>query len=221
MMANIRASSLPLQIDVFADVACPWCYLGDARLEKALTQTGVEAQIRWRPFQLQPALPPEGLPWKGFAERKFGSWARALEVFAQVGALGREAGLTFQFADIAKANNTADAHRLILYAEPYSKGEDAARTLYQAYFTEGKDLNDAAVLVQLAATLGFGPDAVGAYLRSDEKRLQVAESQRLSATLGISGVPFYIFNERFALSGAQPVETFVSAVAQALDGTVL
>lgn len=220
-MTDVRASNLPLQIEVLAlaDVACPWCYLGDTRLEKALTQTGAKAQIRWRPFQLQPALPPEGVPWKGFAERKFGSWARALEVFAQVGALGREAGLTFRFTDIAKAN-TADAHRLILYAESYGKGEDADRALYQAYFTEGKDLNDAAVLVQLAATLGLG-DAVGAYFKSDKNRLQVAESQRRAATLGVSGVPFYIFNKRFTLSGAQPVKTFVSAVDQALARTVL
>lgn len=224
MTANMAANTThnpTLRIEVFSDVACPWCYLGDTRLREALARAEVQAVVHWQPFQLQPALPPGGVPWKAFAERKFGSWARALEVFAQVGERGREAGLTFRFTDIARANNTVDAHRLILYAEAYGKGEAAARALYQAYFAEGKDLNDTSVLVRLMATLGLEPDAVRAFLRGDEKRPEVAASQERAATLGITGVPFYIFNERFGVSGAQPVETFVSAVDQALNGAVL
>lgn len=215
MAANITADSPTLRIEVFSDVACPWCYLGDARLRAALARAEVQAVVHWQPFQLQPALPPEGVPWKAFAERKFGSWARALEVFAQVGELGREAGLRFRFTDIARANNTVDAHRLILYAEAYGKGEAAARALCQAYFAEGRDLNDTAVLVHLAADLGLEPDAVKTFLRGDEKRSEVSASQKRAATLGISGVPFYIFNARLGVSGAQTVETFVRAIDQA------
>ena len=138
---------------------CPWCYLGDARLKKALTQTKPNARIRWQPFQLQPDLPPEGVLWKPFAERKFGSWARALAVLEQVGAVGRAEGLDFHFADIAKANQTADAHRLILYAETYNKGERAARALYWAYFEAEEDLNDRAVLVRLIGRNWVRPES--------------------------------------------------------------
>ncbi len=207
--------SPPLKINVFSDVGCPWCYLGDARLKAALRQTGVHAQVYWQPFQLQPDLPPEGVPWKGFAERKFGSWARALKVFDQLGALGTEAGLTFHFTDIAKANNTTDAHRLILYAQAHGKGEAAAGEFYRAYFAEGKDLNDQAVLVRLMAALGLEASVTEMFLGGDDQRPQVIASQRRAATLGVSGVPFYIFGERTGVSGAQPLETFVRAVEQA------
>lgn len=203
---------IPLRIDIFSDVACPWCYIGEARLKKALAESGVTAEMHWQPFQLQPGLPPEGVAWRPFAERKFGGWDGALKMFDQLSALGSAEGLSFRFTDIAKANNTEDAHRLILYAQEQGKGEAAAHALYKAYFEDGQDLNDLEVLVSLAETLGLNAKDVKLYLLSDENKDKVTASQTRANQLGISGVPFYVFNEQLGLSGAQPTETLVRAL---------
>ena len=202
----------PLRIDIFSDVACPWCYIGEARLKTALTESGVTAEIHWQSFQLQPGLPPEGVAWRPFAERKFGGWDSALKMFEQLSALGRAEGLNFHFTDIAKANNTEDAHRLILYAQDRGQGEAAAHALYKAYFEDAQDLNDSAVLIGLAETLGLNAEDVRVYLQSDENKDKVSASQTRANELGVSGVPFYVFNKQLGLSGAQPTETFMRAL---------
>ena len=210
------AEDKAVRLDIFSDIACPWCYLGEARLDKALAQSGVRAEVRWRPFQLQPGLPPEGVPWRPFAERKFGDWERALYMFGDLKRLGEAEGLQFDFKNIAKANNTADAHRLVLYAEERALGREASHGLYRAYFEQGRDLNDLDVLTDLARVVGLDADDVGAYLESEKNADRVVASQAKAAELGIRGVPFYIFNGRIGMSGAQPTEVFVRALEQSL-----
>ena len=125
----------PITIDLYADIACPWCYLGEARLQKALAlRPELQVTEVWRPFQLQPQLPPAGLPWRGFAEQKFGGWERARGMFGQLTQLGHVEGLAFDFEHIQKANNTADAHRLILFAEDDRQGSRRGRRAVQGLF---------------------------------------------------------------------------------------
>ncbi len=205
----------PVHLELYADIACPWCYVAEARLEQALAaRPALKVTRRWRPFQLQPQLPPEGLPWRRFAERKFGGWERALTMFEQLGSVGREAGLAFDLTGIQKANNTADAHRLVLRAEAEASGPAVARGLFRAYFERGRDLNDQDTLLEVAEVAGLERDETRRYLQSDENRAVVAESQREAAELGVQGVPFYVFNRTYGVSGAQPVDVLLDVLDQ-------
>jgi predicted DsbA family dithiol-disulfide isomerase/tRNA-binding EMAP/Myf-like protein len=204
-----------LQIDIFADIACPWCYIGEQRLAAVLAgRTDLSLTWRWRPYQLQPAIPPTGLPWAEFVASKFAADAAA--VFQHTQAVGEEAGLDFRFDRITSAPNTVNAHRLILHAEQSGRARQTADALFHAYFTEGRDVGDTRVLIRVADEAGLDADEVEAYLASDAGRDAVEESQDAAARLGISGVPFYIFNGRVGISGAQDHETFARAVGLAL-----
>jgi predicted DsbA family dithiol-disulfide isomerase len=125
----------PLKIEVFADIACPWCYIGEHRLERALAaRPELQVEWRWRPFQLQPNLPASGIPWDTFASAKFGGAARAQAMFEHVAGVGAEEGIQFAFDRIATAPNTADAHRLILFAQETGRQRDAALALFRAFY---------------------------------------------------------------------------------------
>lgn len=205
-----------LQIEIYADIACPWCYIGERRLERALAELlELEVEWRWRPFQLQPQLPAGGLPWAEFARTKFGGRERARQMFAHVTSVGAAEGIEFDFDRIASAPNTADAHRLILCARRSGREREAADALFRAYFTAGANLNDPETLVALGEGIGLDPDAVRGYLQSERGREEVSRSQQEARRLGISGVPFYIFSGRVALSGAQPPEVFREAITMA------
>jgi predicted DsbA family dithiol-disulfide isomerase/tRNA-binding EMAP/Myf-like protein len=200
-----------LQIDVFADIACPWCYIGEQRLAAVLTdRPDLTLTWRWRPFQLQPGIPPAGLPWAEFVATKFGADAAA--VFEHTRAVGEESGLDFRFDRIARAPNTVDAHRLVLHAQHTGRARQTADALFHAYFTEGRDIGDSQVLVRVADEVGLDADEVEAYLAGDAGRDAVEESQDAATRLGISGVPFYIFNGRVGISGAQDHDTFARAI---------
>ena len=207
-------SSRPMIIDVFADIVCPWCYIGERRMRDAVERVrtrdaDVEITLRWQPFQLQPEMPEEGLPWRAFAEAKFGSWAQAQAAFRQLEAA---AGPTFRFEAIATAPNTVDAHRLILLARKSDREWAMAEALFAAYFAEGRDLNDPEHLVSVAAGVGLKPEAVRTYLASNKGKKSVAVSQDTATRFGIAGVPFYIIDGRYAVRGAQPVEGFLEAI---------
>lgn len=200
-----------LRIDLFADIACPWCYIGERRLAKALEERpDLEIEWRWHPFQLQPAMPMEGLPWTEFVEKKFGGMARAQQLFAHVVSVGAVEGIEFRFDHIANAPNTRDAHRLVLYAR--ERGQEAVLALFRANFTEGKSLSEIETLVEIGASIGFDADELRAYLASEQGADEVMKSQEEAEHLGVTGVPFYIFDRRIAFSGAQPVEVFLRAI---------
>ena len=218
MISNSDRSLVPsLTIDIFADVVCPWCYIGEHRLEWALVQRPeLQVERRWRPFQLQPGMPAGGIPWAEFVRHRFGGEARARAAFAHVATTGAADGLAFDFDRIASAPNTVDAHRLILLAADRGLGWEMADRLFKAYFTEGRDLNDHAQLAEIAAAAGLDPEQTRAYLAGTDGVADVAESQREAARIGIRGVPFFIFDGRIALSGAQPVELFLEAIDASL-----
>lgn len=205
-------------IDVYSDVVCPWCYIGERRLAKALVdQPDLEAEVRWRPFQLQPGMPEGGLPWVEFARQKFGAEDGAKAAFARVVAAGEPDGIRFDFDRVASAPNTVDAHRLILLAEDHGLQWEVADALFRAYFTEGRNLNDHEELVDLASGAGLDAADVREYLAGDAGTSEVHSSQEEARQLGITGVPFYVFDGRYALYGAQPVEVFEEALEAARD----
>ena len=206
-------------IRVYSDVVCPWCYVGERRLEKALRRRpDARAEVAWRPFQLQPGMPAGGVPWEEFAPRKFGGWENARGAFAHLAGVGRAEGIDFRFERVLSAPNTVDAHRLILYAAEEGLQWPVADALFRAYFTEGGDIEDHETLAGLASDAGLDGRDVEAYLKTDRGADVVWKSQKEAYASGVSGVPHYVFDGRFPLSGAQPVETFIRALDAARDG---
>jgi len=200
-------------IEVYSDVVCPWCYVGEKRLEMALSERpdlGVE--VLWRPFQLRPEMPEGGLPWREFALDKFGGEENMRAAFAHVSAAGEPDGTRFDFDRISTAPNTVDAHRLILFARQSGREWQTADALFRAYFLEGRDLNKREDLLAVASGAGLELEEVRRLLGGDRGKAEVWESQQTAARLGIGGVPFYVFDGRYALSGAQPVEVFLRAL---------
>ena len=205
-------------VEVYADIVCPWCYIGTRRLAAALAQRPQPpVERRWRPFQLQPAMPKVGLAWAEFVERKFGGAERARAAFARVTAIGAAEGIEFDYARIANAPNTRDAHRLILFAAREGREWELAEALFAAYFAHGRDLGDHEQLAEVAASVGLSRDAARDYLAGDEGGAEVDASQREAYRTGVTGVPFYVLAGRYALSGAQPVEVFLQALDLALE----
>lgn len=199
-----------IHIDIFSDVVCPWCYIGERRLQAAMEERPDLVVTRsWQPFQLRPDMPTEGQDWKQLIDEKFGGAERANEIFAHITQLGKEEGIEFAFDHIASAANTADAHRLILFAAGQEREWEAANALYRAYFTDGKNLNDPDDLVAVAEMAGLDPAAARQFLQSNEGTVEVQQSQATANQLGINGVPFFIFNNQYAVSGAQPAELFL------------
>ena len=205
-----------MTIDVFADIACPWCYIGEANLAAALAQRphlGVER--RWRPYQLRPDLPREGRPRDEVYLDKFGGEDGMAAVFARTEAAATEAGLQMDLGRMRRAPNTTDAHRLVLLAETYDRTWEAVDALFEAHFVEGRDLNDAEDLVAIAEQAGVPGADARALLGDDRFEADVRRSQEIARRAGIGGVPLYLVDDQFALSGAQPPEAFVQALDRA------
>ena len=198
-----------VSIEVYSDVVCPWCYIGGRRLEQAIAQRpDIKVERNWHPFQLRPEMPKEGVPWGDFVQQKFGGPERAEPIFAKVTETGASEGIVFRFDRISNAPNTLDAHRLILLAREHELEWEMVRALYSAYFTRERDLNDYDQLVAIATEVGLDEQRVRDYLAGDKNVDEVNSSQYKAEELGITGVPFYVFNNRYALSGAQPTEAF-------------
>jgi predicted DsbA family dithiol-disulfide isomerase len=211
-----------MTVDVVSDVVCPWCYIGKRRLEEALAgRAGAPLRVRWHPFQLNPDIPAGGVDRRTYLEEKFGGPERAREIYARVEAAGREVGIPFAFDRIERQPNTVDAHRLIAWAQSHAPaaGDRLVERLFESYFTEGADIGSIDVLVGLAAEVGCDATAVRAHLASDAGRDEVSAADAGMKSMGIGGVPFFVFNRRLAVSGAQPPELLRDALAQAETAT--
>jgi predicted DsbA family dithiol-disulfide isomerase len=212
----------PLTIDIVSDVVCPWCYIGKRKLEAALALPEAAdlppVQIRWHPFQLNPDLPEAGMPRKQYLEEKFGGPARAAEIYARVHAAGVAVGLDLNF----KANTLA-AHALIAFAQQDSRngpdnkvGNLVKELLLKAYFVEGRFIGSLDVLAEVAAEAGLDADAARAYLGNAANRAEIAQADAQARQMGVTGVPFFIFNQKVAVSGAQDPQTLLAAMQQAV-----
>jgi predicted DsbA family dithiol-disulfide isomerase len=201
-----------LTLDVVSDVVCPWCFIGKRRLEKALGLADVPLTIRWRPFQLDPTIPPEGKSREEYLRRKFGSDERIRRLHDNVANVGAKDGIDFAFDRIAVSPNTLDAHRLIRWAGAAGVQEEIVEALFRAYFLEGRNIGDHTVLVSIAAAAGMDREMVAARLASEEDRAVVRQEIEAAQQMGVSGVPTFIIASRYALVGAQPAEELAAAL---------
>lgn len=209
-----------LHIDVVSDIVCPWCFIGKRKLEQALTELGstepsLAVATRWHPFELNPDLPTEGIARASYVERKFGGRERAEQVYRRVQSAGEAVGVALRFDRIERQPNTFDAHRLIAWAQRQGDATAIVERLFQAFFLEGRRIGERDELARLAEECGLSaPDAYG-MLESDALRNEVENESREALNVGIQGVPFFIFNGRIAVSGAQDPVTLLEAIAAA------
>ena len=210
--------SEPISIDVYSDVVCPWCYIGKRRLEQALMGLGeqnVAVTPTWRAFQLNPDMPAAGMTRKDYVETKFGGPERATQIYARVAAVGNEVGIPFQFEKIERQPNTINAHRLIRLAGEQGQQDAVAEALFRAFFLEFLDIGNVVTLSEIAASAGLNREAVYAYLSSDQGAAAAQQEDAVARQLGITGVPFFVFGGKYAVSGAQSAEVLLQAFEQA------
>lgn len=218
--AAMSDSAKPLvHIDIVSDVMCPWCYIGKRRLEKALAMVKdeVDVAIRWLPFQLDATLPPQGKDRRQYLEDKFGGPERADQIYAQIKSAGDGEGIAFEFDAIKVSPNTFDAHRLIamVMAQTPPRQNAVVDALFRAFFIDGVNIGDRDNLADIAASVGFDREEVYAALMSDEASEETQNMLASVGAAGISGVPFFILDQKFAISGAQPPDAFQKAIRQA------
>ena len=197
-----REEPKTVRIDVIFDSVCPWCYIGKRRLEKALAlRPGLEPDITWRPFLLNPEMPPDGIDRATYLVRKFGSEARVRRVYGAIADAGQSEEIDFAFDSIRQTPNSVDSHRLVRFAG--EAAGDAVEALFQAYFLSGADIGERDVLVGIGAGIGLEARALRAYLESDADIDEVLAENARAHRLGINGVPAYVFDGGMVISGAQ------------------
>ncbi|MBN2983740.1 MULTISPECIES: DsbA family oxidoreductase [Cohnella] len=209
-----------MQIEIWSDFACPFCYIGKRRFEKALEQFPHRDQVDvvYRSFELDPDTPKE-LPYDvhDMLSKKYGmSRSQAIANNANVGHQAAEEGLDFQFDRIA-LTNTFDAHRLSHFAGKHGKRAEVTELLFKGYFTDGSNLSDRDYLLEVAAAAGLDRQEAAAVLAGSQYADEVRNDEETAGRLGVRGVPFYVMNRKYGVSGAQPLSVFVSALQQAWD----
>lgn len=206
-----------LQIDVVTDIVCPWCFIGVVRLHKVLARTGnPDARIIHHPFFLDPDVPLEGIDVAEKLRKRFGGDPSSM--FARVEAEARKSGIALDLSKQPRQRPTAAAHTLIRHALDKGTQDALATALFETHFIETQNIADPAVLAKVAARFGF-TEAEALQLATDSTELEATREQALAAAQGgISGVPFFVFGRRLALSGCQPEDVFEQALAQA-NGT--
>jgi predicted DsbA family dithiol-disulfide isomerase len=204
-----------LQIDIVSDVVCPWCAVGYANLSSALDNVSkdIQANIKWHPFQLNPNMPQEGQAIDEHLAQKYGLDATQLKQNQQhlINA-GQQAGVEFNFDQRSRIVNTLDCHVLLDFAETQGKQTELKLALFKAYFTDGQNVSDQAVLVQVAQSVGLDKDHVEKALADDVLREKVKAEEDKYKSMGINSVPAFIVNNQYLISGGQPVESFIQAL---------
>jgi predicted DsbA family dithiol-disulfide isomerase len=206
-----------ITVDVVSDVVCPWCFIGQKRLDKAIAAAdGIDVHIRWRPFQLDPTIPAEGLDRHDYMIGKFGSDQRIGEIHARIEPLGEAEGISFAFDAIKVAPNTLDAHRVIRWAG--AAGEDVqnrlVRRLFQLNFEEGVNIGDHAALTEAAREAGMDASVVETLLPTDADVEAVRTEIATASRMGITGVPCFLIEGKYAVMGAQDADTLADAIRQ-------
>jgi predicted DsbA family dithiol-disulfide isomerase len=202
-----------IKIGVVSDVVCPWCYIGKRRLEKAMHQSSdrFDFDVEYFPFELNPHMPEEGADYREYLTNKFGSESKFLELTNYVKQIAAQEGLDFNM-DLQKISpNTRNAHRIILLAKEDGKQIEVVEALFKAYFTQGIDLSNINNLVDISAQTGLDRTKIEQLLNSNTGKLEIEMAEKELQDLGITGVPLYIVDNKFAISGAQSVDTFLKA----------
>jgi len=207
-----------MQIDVISDTVCPWCFIGKRRLARALEmRPEVEFEILWRPYLLDSNVPREGLDRAAYMKAKFGEGPRVSAMSDTLKAEGLREGISFAFEKIERRPNTLDSHRLIRWAMTAGIQDTVVERLFSAYFLEGRDIGDPAVLEFLAADAGMDSIEVADLLSGDTDLAAVERETKLAGEMGITGVPTFIFANKFVLSGAREAEVLVQVIDKALE----
>jgi predicted DsbA family dithiol-disulfide isomerase len=216
---------LRLRVDVVSDVICPWCFVGKRRLEKALRALparagSAEPEVIWHPFELNPEMPRDGIDRRAYREAKFGSLETSRGLDARLAAVGLDEGIAFAFERIHRTPNTFDAHRLIWLAQRESVQEPVVEGLFRKYFLEGEDIGRRAILLDVAIASGLARDQVERFLEDRDGIAAVRQAEAEAWNLGIHGVPHFIVNGEYSISGAQRAEVFAGVFERALNREV-
>jgi len=196
-----------MQIDVFADPICPWCYIGKRRLERALARRNIlHPDIRWRVYRINPDMPEDGVSRNDFLRSRFGGVARARKLFDDIRKVGESEGIAFDFDAISRVPNTTQAHRLIRFALDTPHIDTVVEALFRRYLVEGGCIGRVESLIDLAVEAGMDRAAVTQYMACDFD--DVRQQDNAARRLGVKDVPFFIVNKQYALSGAQEPEAF-------------
>ncbi len=202
-----------ITIDIYSDVICPWCYVGKRRLERALRQVGdrVRAEVIWRPFQLNPTMPKNGMDRKVYLETKFGSLDAFKEMEERLLEAGRAEQIPFAFEKILRTPNTFLAHRLIWYARRQGKQDALVEELFRAYFVGGNDIGNIQTLAKVSQLAGLEQREVESFLASETGVAEVKTEEAAGHRMGIRSVPHFVLNDLYVISGAQRPEAFLLA----------
>jgi predicted DsbA family dithiol-disulfide isomerase len=203
-----------IRIDIVSDVICPWCFIGKRRLERALAaEAPGSIVVGWRPFQLNPDMPVEGMSRKDYLRAKFGTDDGG-ERYKHVVAAGLEEGIPFAFERMQRTPNTVRAHRLIRFAEKHGAADAVVEALFVAYFANARDIGDLDVLADVAGSAGLDAVEARRYLASDEDDAIIRSEDKYARELGIQGVPCFVIERKYMVSGAQPAELFADVFRQ-------
>ncbi len=206
-----------MKIDIIFDTVCPWCYIGKRRLEMALSmRPQIKAKPNWRPFLLNPEMPPEGIDRTAYLVKKFGSESRVRRIYGAIGEAGQSVEIDFAFDRIDKTPNSVDSHRLVRFAHERGLADEVAEALFVEFFINGRDIGDLRVLTEIGAANGLDAKEVEAYLNTDADVDTIHDENVRAHRLGINGVPSFAFNEKFVISGAQEPQVLVRMLDAAL-----
>lgn len=206
-----------LKIDIVSDVVCPWCTIGYKRLEKAITELGIQDQveIEWQPFELNPNMPIEGQNLKEHLAEKYGSTSEQQEASHQhLVAAGEEVDFKFDYFDEMRIVNTFDAHILLDYAKQFGKQTELQMRLTKAFFSNRKDVSDRTVLNQILSDVGLNVEEALTHLEDNKVRSDVKNAEEFWRQLGVTSVPTIVFNRKSAVTGAQPVDVFKQVLTE-------
>jgi len=212
--------SQSITVDVVSDVVCPWCFIGQKRLDRAIAALpDIRVEVRWRPYQLDATIPSAGMDRKDYMLAKFGSEERLREMHARIVPLGDAEGISFDFDAIKVSPNTLDAHRLIRWAGSQGNSVQNAlvRNLFQLYFEQGVDIGDHSALIKAATQAGMDAPVVETLLAGDADSEAVSEEVATASRMGITGVPCFLLESKYAVMGAQDSATLADAIRQVAE----
>ena len=208
-MSSEAADATMISIDLFSDPICPWCYIGKRRLEEALAiRPDIRVEIEWHGFQLNPMMPHDGMNRSDYLSLKFGNPDNARRLYENIEGVGQQTGIAFNFERIAVTPNTINAHRLIRLAGQYGVQNDVVERLFAAYFIDGENIGDIMTLASIGDAAGIDRVTAQTFLESGEDIEAVKSDDMQARQLGIQGVPFFILDHQYAVSGAQEPEAF-------------
>ncbi|NDK55617.1 DsbA family oxidoreductase [Pontibacter fetidus] len=211
-------STQKIKIDIVSDINCPWCYVGEKRMNSAIAATAgkYDFEVNFKPFELNAGIAPEGMDKKEYFKMNYGPQilSQLDEMNRRLANVGKEAGIDFNFDRSETINNTFNGHRLIWLADAYGVQQKVAEALFYSYFTEGNNMNDIALLKEIGIQNGIPAERLENFFESEEGKQEVRQMEQWAQAAGIKGVPAFIINDTYLVSGAQPEEVFHQVFAQ-------